>query len=976
MINFANRSVYFSFFLILLIILLLGSFAESEDADFSFNSLEDQITDFEARLMLARILSYKKNTLDESFSNYQKLLEEYPDDGQLLSEFIEILTKNKDKSDKDWSYYSFLQKKYPDNLKIKLLEIRRMEPHLAPKKVAEIIKDGIQDPEVAIEIAELEASFGHYESVKNLYQNIILPYKSDFETKLKFADKMHLWGDFYQIETIYKDCLKENPNDIDIYLNLARTLVSSQRYEEAEEMYKDLLIQGKDENKVLLGLAKMKVLEKDFLSALDYISQLETQTETTLEIELLKADCLFFLGKLIESCDLYSHVNNSCNIYYDVEAREALLGLAKCYDSLDDLRAKYTYGEYLRWRYDLSSKEAEIYSDKQYESTAYIAPWKANIWLPNDLSSLAEYFLRRASYSNAISCYESALETDPNYFPAQLGLAEALAAEHKYDDSIKLLENLSSKFIDCYKIDITLARVFAWSKQYDKSIKLYKIIYERNPDNPVPIREMARTAIWAKKYELSMQLYSSLYANPVDDKLEEEFQKYYPYVEAQDLIVIFKKNADIDNLPYSRYEKFINIFEQEKTLLNNKVRTDMELLINSLLAEYKMQKRAYLESLAKSFIWNKKYTRSILTYNELIEFEPGNEEAIFDQAQNYCSIGLCAQEDNIYKNLLKIDANHSLARIASERQKKRSKTSIQMNGSYWREEGRGELADILRRRADLVVDFPINCQNRLRISSKRWEEHTHYDRRTYGADGFSLELHSIINQYIKGEISWTHKGYENSELDNKYLGHCILIFNLYDYGTIGFGFERAEVLYNYFGLKKGLEANHWWSHFHSDITRKLSFDAKIEQIDYCDHNDGLYLSSALGYAITDHPKMVKLSIKGDYRDTDEENLFVYSAGNLVDIIHPYWTPRNYTYTGMTLEWNHDISKLFFCGNESRFYNLSTTVGTDSENNPAIQFGAEWHFEFTDNWTIDIKGIIHRSYEWDAEGLWASLKYRF
>jgi len=52
------------------------------------------------------------------------------------------------------------------------------------------------------------------------------------------------------------------------------------------------------------------------------------------------------------------------------------------------------------------------------------------------------------------------------------------------------------------------------------------------------------------------------------------------------------------------------------------------------------------------------------------------------------------------------------------------------------------------------------------------------------------------------------------------------------------------------------------------------------------------------------------------------------------------------------------------------------VGTDTEHNPSIELRGEWHYEFLDHWTFSIKGLIHRSKLWDAEGVWADLRYQF
>jgi len=162
----------------------------------------------------------------------------------------------------------------------------------------------------------------------------------------------------------------------------------------------------------------------------------------------------------------------------------------------------------------------------------------------------------------------------------------------------------------------------------------------------------------------------------------------------------------------------------------------------------------------------------------------------------------------------------------------------------------------------------------------------------------------------------------------------------------------------------------------SDITRKLEINGKARFLTYNDSNSGQHHFLSAGYAVTDHPRIFKVTLTGEYRDTKNENIYVYNGNNLVNIIHPYWAPQNYTGTGITFEWRHDYSKLFFCGNELGFYDIKVSFGTDSENNPAAKIEAELHHEFYDHWTMSIKGMWHSSPKWSANGLWALLKYQF
>ncbi|HNT44021.1 MAG TPA: hypothetical protein PKN85_06140, partial [Syntrophorhabdaceae bacterium] len=151
---------------------------------------------------------------------------------------------------------------------------------------------------------------------------------------------------------------------------------------------------------------------------------------------------------------------------------------------------------------------------------------------------------------------------------------------------------------------------------------------------------------------------------------------------------------------------------------------------------------------------------------------------------------------------------------------------------------------------------------------------------------------------------------------------------------------------------------------------------KAEYIGYNDSNSGSLFSLAAGYALTDHPRTFKVAASGETRNTRHDNEYVYRNGELVDIIHPYWAPRDYLAGSVLLEWRHDLSKTFICGAEQHFYDLKASFGTDSENNPYAKIEGEWSWEFLKHWLVGIKALAHTSPKWDATGAWAWLRYRF
>jgi hypothetical protein len=402
----------------------------------------------------------------------------------------------------------------------------------------------------------------------------------------------------------------------------------------------------------------------------------------------------------------------------------------------------------------------------------------------------------------------------------------------------------------------------------------------------------------------------------------------------------------------------------------------MEVVLADLYPAFVVQKAAYLEGEGKRLAWNRRFVRAMETYESLIDFAPGNQEAAFDHAQIQCALGLCDREETSYERLLDVDPLHSLAALALERVKIRGNPSLEAGGRYWSERGRGELAAMDRYRTDLGLDVRLDCRFHLRVTGHHWVEHPSDGDTSHGADGFTLGFNGVFTPSVRGEAGWTRKVYRRDAFEDTDTGYARVWWNLRDLVTMGLGYERTDELTNRFGLQQGIQSDAYQFSLQSHITRRLEALAQVRTVRYTDDNGLRHLVLAGGYSFTDHPRTLKVTVTGEYRDAREPNAFHYDGERLVDITHPYWTPQDYAAGAVTLSWNHDLSERLFCGAERHVYDLALTVGTDTEHNPSVAVRGEWHVEFLDHWTLHVNGLIHRSELWDAESVGMTLRYRF
>jgi tetratricopeptide (TPR) repeat protein len=582
-------------------------------------------------------------------------------------------------------------------------------------------------------------------------------------------------------------------------------------------------------------------------------------------------------------------------------------------------------------------------------------------------------------YREAVVIYQAALDQDPQCFPARLELAELLGIDHQYGHSLAMLQSLAADFPGNSKILISLARVLAWSKHYDQGIEVYQQMHQLNPADPVPVREMARAAAWGKMMSQARRFYASLWRQPVDKKLLAALEAIKAKDDDPGLAPMMEQlqKSKSDSI-FQGYEAASSEFNQTTGTMAAETRAEVEKTLLELLPAYKVQKAAYLECRAKTLAWNRRTAPAMDAYQELVQAEPGNQEALFDYAQAECAAGLCDREGQTYRDLLLIDPRHNLAGLALERQEIRSRPSLKMGHTYWEETGRGPhaVSQIARNITDWTFDLPIKCDHHLQVSAHRWFERPKTGASRFWADGHTVAVNGLFNAYVGYDLSWTRKYYEKSSIADRNTGHAKLWFNLKNYARLGLGYERTNEIYNTFGIQQGTQADNIWMSLSSFLTRKLAVEGQARYISFTDNNNEQVYSFAASYDLTDHPRLFRVKLRGEYRDASKLNEYIFQGAQLVDIIHPYWTPKNYLGGAMVLEWHHDLSRYFFCGSEKHFYAVRSILSSDTAGNKGYGFEGEWHYEFKKYWAVDVKAFINRSHQWDANAVWAFIQYRF
>lgn len=890
------------------------------------------VTEFDARHELARIYSHHRNTYQKALIEYEKLLQKEPQNIEIVIELSQLYSALDDGCSTLQLLYCYLEY-YPEN--VKLLKA----------------------------LAQLEASLSHVNEASSLFNQALDLSQRDTSILESYGDLMMSIASFYKAEEIFRELLSKNPHSLDISLKLAWSLASAQRYEEAEGLYYEFLISWPAEPKIILALARMKILEKDFCQALEFAEiLLEQESDNAMYLDL-KADILIALRRYCDAIN-YLHL-----IVDDKKLGSgAFLRLGKTFLRIGDCEEAYVAFEYALLL-DPKNFEAQFYLDGGEIDSCFVE----SITKIEDLITWAKIFQNNQQPNQAISFYEAVLKMDPNHFSAKMDLAEALGAVYQYEEALSLYQQLIEIDPDNYKVMLSIARIESWSKNYTIAIEHYDDLIALNPNNPVVYREKGRTALWGKKIAIAKQAYEALLCPPVDQLIYDDIFLCAKSGNLETFINGYRP----EQFSISLYEELSHwICDNRDSLCDEEIKCLEKILIKHR-ATYLIQKSLLLEWKAKQLFWNKRFLHSLTAYKDVLELNPGNEEVLFDYAQNYCILGLCDCSRSVYKHFLNLDPNHDLARMALRRIDIKEHFGIQGYVSYWREVGSGTFSQsqIARYRADLIFEQPITCRATLRFRQQTFVENPFYNFKFYPAEGQTLEGDYIFNEHVKWFGSISYKTYFH-KFKSVYSSANNLYLKINDYFDVILGCNRENEIYDFFSLKQAIQSINSWITISSNITKYWSVEGTCQYYRYNDHNSQIHYNIKTEYQMTEHPKELKLILEGNYRDSAKQSVFIFNGPTLVNIIHPYWTPDHYFSGYVTLEFRRDYRYFEYCNSPQRYLDLKISAGMDSVNNPSIQGVLEWKYEFENQWGVEVKGLINRSPQWNAEGFWGSIYYRF
>lgn len=936
------------FFLFLVLVCYTHLYANEVPSNItSIVPVEDQISDFETQDAYAKIIAQDPNTLQEALHIFEKLYQQHPDDFKLSWEIEKIhFTLDQPKESVDnLSLVPYPEWIQDDDARLALAEILRNDKSTrqdALKLYFTLLEKKPNDPALLIEIAKIYADESQYPNALYIFKKIQIPNEDIplqikmglFEAQLgyakasnkrfqfilkntpyseyireQYANAMMFWGDFYKAEAIYAEQKEIRPTSFQAEMHMIDAWVAEQRYSESEARALDALKEYPENSKALYAkLIEIKQLQNNGMAALSYVKQWQDSYPEDPEALYIMASIFYDMKCYENAISLYQQLL----LKPDYRA-EAILYLGKSYFYLGEFEAAYNIWEQgnlnnsrleITLQYYLAGSNVleDTFIEEVFEN--YPTAQELNIW--------ADLYAQEGFLIPLIKIDTQATLLDPEYFPAQINLAEALADEFDFTHPQIIYESLLQDFPNNSKILLNQARVLSWNEEYKPSICLYNDLIALNPTNPVPKIEQARVAYWGKFFDLSMKFYDQL----LDDTQGNEW-----------------------GMPF-------------------------------------LHEQIGLEKKVIALRWNKRTMHSLPYYRELMCADPGNTLWQYEYAQALCSLGLCCEPMQLYDDILRSSPLQTLVGLSYERDEMKTHPAVFANGSWWQEKGYGDLSQVGRYEATAGVEIPLSCNHKLRFAERRYLEHTYFDGKYHSADGQIAGWDCRFNAFVQANAEVGRKHYLDG-FGTTYNGRAEAVFNLCDMAYLSLGFKKIDELHNYFCLAQLTQGKIWWIGLTSPINHNLTCSALCEYEEYNDSNSLKHAVINLDYAFTEYPKIFQVGLLGEYRDTAKTNIFIYNnAGNLVNIIHPYWAPQDYFLGQILFQWQHDYQPVRFCEAPNCFYNLKLALGDDTNNNFYWELKGEWQHEFYRHWKIGASFYIHRSDQWDGNGLWCNCEYRF
>jgi tetratricopeptide (TPR) repeat protein len=474
---------------------------------------------------------------------------------------------------------------------------------------------------------------------------------------------------------------------------------------------------------------------------------------------------------------------------------------------------------------------------------------------------------------------------------------------------------------------LAMARSFAICQNYRKSAVQYDQLIQIDPSFMIPERERARVLYADHQYSAARSQYKAMQSNP---NPEQQLQA--------DLLGLISKEPRLRSIlgPYTSFDLPADVLRRELPKISLSLATDPEsqLAIQRIINDYDARLadvRAFQgEEKAKELKDYRPY-EAIPAYQAINLYEPTNTETLFDAGQNYARLKMTKRALEMYSATLAVDPTHREAAVATERANANLAPRFDSGYNYFYQRGRNGLANIDRNRWWLAGAVSLGDEDEYFQAGYAYNLLDPTDDRTLSGNmPFIRAQKRFLDHRLLAFGQLNVEEYPN-RVDTRPTFEAGIQYTHTDCLQTRFGGYFQNVLESGESLRQSISRGGVYVGADVRPSRTWIFGGTYLVGSYSDDNTLNQFDLYNEISLTLPPKQLKVVLNYFFQGFSDQSIFPTNPPNpnfVFGTIHPYFSPKAFSFTEARIEWWHYLSRDYFVHSNQCYYSVQYGLGVD------------------------------------------------
>ncbi|MDD5199282.1 MAG: tetratricopeptide repeat protein [Terrimicrobiaceae bacterium] len=371
-----------------------------------------------------------------------------------------------------------------------------------------------------------------------------------------------------------------------------------------------------------------------------------------------------------------------------------------------------------------------------------------------------------------------------------------------------------------------------------------------------------------------------------------------------------------------------------------------------------------------------RYPEALHAYTKLCAAEPGNVSADYGRAAALRGAGALNAARTAYRDLLQADPNAAYARNAANQITNELRNRLRAAYLFINEDSPGRMADISRNIFTVSDEFWLTDRLKMSLGGRTWIEQPEGIGSPYVATGATATVDYRIAASWRVNLNYTFKNYTTRSLRDTHNGGAALAFNPSKALGLYASYQHEDALTNRYNFTQSTQSDTGRLSFESQPLHCLEVSGSAFLRGYSDQNLQFGADGGAGLVLLRDPGKLVTELRGQYLTTQHQSESEFTDGEETNVIHPYWTPRNYFRGSLGVNWEQSLRPAASADQNELGYRAGVRGSLDTDGNPAIAFDAALRCEIARHLLVDLGGQIERSPQWNGATASVSVAYAF